>query len=229
MANDGMTNEMSDARLRELYARASSAGTGTITPRAAVAHPSPEDVLALAQRTLPETRRLALLDHVMACPDCRAEFDMLRAIEAAGGERSAQVRPLPSAWRRMAPLAIAASLALVVGTEGWRRFSDGREDAQVMRGDGSGLTVVSPAGEIAPGDPLTFAWHPVPGARRYDLEVLNADGNVVFSAETRDTVVTGARPETVLPGAEYRWWVRAVLEDGAQPRSDPRAFRVRAE
>jgi hypothetical protein len=231
MANDGMTNEMSDARLRELYARAYSAGagTGTATPPATAAHPSPEDVLALAQRSLPESRRLALLDHVMACPDCRAEFDMLRAIEAAGGERTAQVRPLPSAWRRMAPLAIAASLALVVGTEGWRRSTARDGEEQVMRGDASGVTVVSPAGEVAAGAPLTFAWQAVPGARRYDLEVLNADGNVVFSAETRDTVVTGARPETILPGADYRWWVRAVLEDGGQPRSEPRAFRIRAE
>ena len=222
-----MTNEMSDARLRELYARALGAGAGTGTATLPAAHPSPEDVLALAQRSLPEARRLSLLDHVMACPDCRAEFDMLRAIEAAGGERTAQVRAMPSAWRRMAPLAIAAALAVVVGTEGWRRSR--ADDAQVMRGDASGVSVVSPAGEVAPGDPLTFAWHPVPGARRYDLEVLNADGNVVFSADTRDTVVTGARPETILPGAEYRWWVRAVLEDGAQPRSEPRAFRIRAE
>lgn len=227
MANDGMTNEMSDARLRELYARSFGAGAGTGTATLPATHPSPEDVLALAQGSLPESRRLALLDHVMACSDCRAEFDMLRAIETAGGERTAQVRPLPSAWRRMAPLAIAASLALVVGTEGWRRSRDGGDE--VMRGDANGVRVVSPAGEVAPGAPLTFAWHSVPGARRYDLEVLNADGNVVFSAETRDTVVTGARPETILPGAEYRWWVRAVLEDGAQPRSEPRAFRVRAE
>ena len=131
---------------------------------------------------------------------------------------------MPAAWRKFAPMAIAASLALVVGTETWRRSAAG--EAPVMRGEDSGVTVVSPAGEIAAVAPLTFAWRPVPGARRYDLEVLNADGNVVFSAETRDTVVTGARPETILPGSEYRWWVRAVLEDGAQPRSEPRSFRV---
>ena len=224
MANNGMTNNMSDARLRQLYAL----GTGARAGAAATAtHVSPEDILALVQRSLPEAQRLATLDHVMACAECRREFDLLRAVEAAGGERTPQVRQLPSAWRRMAPLAIAASLALVVGTEAWRRST--ADQPPVMRGEAAGVTVTSPAGEVAADAPLTFAWHPVPGARRYDLEVLNADGNLVFSAETRDTVVTGARPETIVPGAEYRWWVRAVLEDGARPRSEPRSFRVLAQ
>jgi hypothetical protein len=224
MGNNEMTNGMSDARLRQLYALGSANRAGAA---ATVEHASPEDILALVQRSLPEAQRLETLDHVMACAECRREFDLLRAVEAAGGERTTQVRPLPSAWRRTVPYALAASLALVVGTEAWRRSDSARlGEEQVMRGDGSGVTVVSPGGEVAAGEPLTFAWRPVAGARRYDLEVLNADGNVVFSAETRDTVVTGARPETILPGAEYRWWVRAVLDDGAQPRSEPRSFRV---
>ena len=44
--------------------------------------PSPEALLALVRREGAEADRLAVLDHVMSCAHCRAEFDLLRAVLA---------------------------------------------------------------------------------------------------------------------------------------------------
>ena len=79
---------MSDDRLRELYAIAQagrSAGAGG-------EHPAPEAIAALVRREGPEEARLATLDHVMSCADCRRDFDLLRAVERAGVESGAAGR-----------------------------------------------------------------------------------------------------------------------------------------
>lgn len=39
-----------------------------------------DDLLASLLGTCPELERLRLLDHIMACGDCRAEFELLRAV-----------------------------------------------------------------------------------------------------------------------------------------------------
>jgi hypothetical protein len=44
-----------------------------------------ERLLALVERSGSEEARLALLDHVMACPHCHAEFELLRATHRASG------------------------------------------------------------------------------------------------------------------------------------------------
>jgi hypothetical protein len=47
--------------------------------------PDVERFLALVERSGSEEARLALLDHVMACPHCHAEFELLRATHRASG------------------------------------------------------------------------------------------------------------------------------------------------
>jgi hypothetical protein len=47
--------------------------------------PDVERLLALVERSGSEEARLALLDHVMACPHCHAEFELLRATHRASG------------------------------------------------------------------------------------------------------------------------------------------------
>jgi len=48
--------------------------------------PEVERLLVLVERSGSEEARLALLDHVMACPHCHAEFELLRATHRATGE-----------------------------------------------------------------------------------------------------------------------------------------------
>ena len=82
---------MSDDRLRDLYAIAVSGQSAG----AAGEHPAPEVIAALVRREGPEEGRLATLDHVMSCADCRRDFDLLRAVERAGVESGAAHRGRP--------------------------------------------------------------------------------------------------------------------------------------
>ena len=242
MGDHDVTNaRVSDTGLRELYGRMLDARTG----RGRAECVTPEAMLALVRRAGAEGDRLATLDHVMACGDCSRELELLRALEQAGAESresrsaapvarasAADVTPIrgrPSAlWRRFAPLALAASLVIAVGIGVLGRGA-GPATEDVFRGTGVAVTLLAPAADVRPGVPVTFAWRPVPGAARYALEVLDAAANVVFSSTTPDTTATVTDARRLTPGAEYRWWVRAVDASGDQRVSPMRPLRVRRE
>jgi hypothetical protein len=74
---------MSDRRLRQSYdrllaIRAEIGGDRTGCPPV-------ESIRALVRREEDEDTRLALLDHVMSCPFCQPEFELLRAVQRASG------------------------------------------------------------------------------------------------------------------------------------------------
>ena len=122
-------------------------------------HPSPQALAALARREGPEPDRLATLDHVMSCADCRPDFDLLRAIEGAGDDGAAAGRAgMRRRW--LMPAALAASLLLAVGVG----RSLLQSHADTSRGDGDAVSLIRPGLEAVEGDSLAFAWHPVPGA-----------------------------------------------------------------
>ena len=213
-------NEPTDDALRAAYARATS------RPTERAACPDPAALAAVARREGPEDGRLATLDHVMACADCRREFELLRAIEQGG--RAAGVAAVPMRARRAVRLgvglAIAAGLGAVALLGPWREGRVGDPGPDVVRDATSGVAVVTPAegATVAPGA-LALAWRPVPGARTYTVEVLGADGAVRLDRTTSDTLAT-LDAATLAPG-DYRWWVRARL-DGGERRSVPRRLRV---
>ena len=213
----GGRDHVNDKELRAIYG-------GVMRPRGRSRHsacPEPEAILALVRRTGPEESRLATLDHVMSCADCRSEFDLVRSIELAGAEAGA-ARP---GRRWMTPLALAASvlLALVIG----RYALPGTPERDVVRSaEGERLTLLAPPPEAATGSPLLFAWHPIAGAGRYRLEVMNAAGEVVLEAETADTAVVVQSAANLEPG-EYQWWVGATAP--ADARSSLRPLRLRAQ
>lgn len=180
--------------------------------------PSPEELLRLAERRVPEASRVPLLDHVMACAQCRPELDLLRSIVAAG-ERS---RPA-----RMPMLALAASLLVVAGAALlWQTLRPGRP---MQRGGGPGAEVVllAPGPGAALADPPALVWQRVPEAIRYRLELLDAEGGVVARWSTEDTATAVPDAGVLRDGAEYQWWVRAELTDNTQRRSEVRRFRMR--
>ena len=237
---------LEDARLRALYER--MLGARSVGVREGCA--SPEAILALVRREGTEEARLATLDHVMSCSDCAREFELLRAIEDVGGssvaaergvvepvatlgsapERRGRLLPdrAPAAWRRYTPLALAASLVLALGLGiVWRESRPG--NGGVMRGEAA-VTLIAPATEVrSSASGVPFVWRPVPGAVRYELELLDTAGGVTFSATTRDTTITLADGRRLAPDAEYRWWVRAIDAAGAQRSSAMRRLRVRIE
>ena len=76
-----------------------------------------------------------------------------------------------------------------------------------------------------PAAAIVFAWHPVPGALRYTVEVSAAEGELLFSAESADTLLT-VQLANVRPG-RHQWWVRAHMEDGSERRSAASELEVR--
>ncbi len=218
---------MSDDGLRAAYVRA----LATREPAQRAACPSPDAILAVVRRAGREDERLAVLDHVMACPACRNEFELLRAIERAGEQAVAAEAKAPGRvvghirWRQWAPLAAAAAILLAValgpGRSLWQR------PAEPVRGGGVALGLIAPAEAAAPtGSAVAFLWHSVPGAEGYTLELLTSGGQVALSRTTADTALTVALPPTMPPG-DYTWWVSSRTAAGSGLRSGMRTLRLR--
>jgi hypothetical protein len=208
---------VSDERLRALYASAVASGTA----RVAGEHPAPDTIAALARREGSEEARLATLDHVMACPECRRDFDLLRAVERAGVESGAAGSFVARrSW--LMPAALAASVLLAVGIG---RTVLGPSAEETTRGEVDAIVLMQPDREAVAGDSLTFTWHAVPGATRYELELLDAGGAVAATAATSDT--SAAPPAArALPPGDYGWWVRTTTSDARAVRSAVRPLRL---
>jgi hypothetical protein len=215
--------ELTDERhLRKLYS--DWVGERQVGDRATCV--APEAILSVVLGETGESERLATLDHVMSCPACHREYEYLTAVEEAGAETERVAERRPATWRRVLPLALAASVVLAIGgvvlRDQVRSWSDGAE-----RGTGQEITQYLPASGGVVSGPPSFAWKPVPGATRYVLEVLGPDGAIVFSDSTSDTSVTLPRADALTPGTTYRWWVRTLEEGAGEPAASPLArFRT---
>ena len=220
MGNEGLTDE----RLRALYQSALEARRVRGRERCA----TPEAMLGVLRREGAEEQRLEALDHVMGCGACRSEFELLRSIEQAGAaeqRRPALLRIFPRpAWRFVAPVALAASILLVVTVGPSFKVSQAPD---VERGGASSVTLLRPAPGAAAEVPVTFAWAPVKGARGYELEVLDEKGVVVLAERTAETSITLPDARSLTRGASYRWWVRATTASGDQLSSEVRSVRLR--
>ena len=158
--------------------------------------PSPEAIQALVRREGDETTRLATLDHVMSCGECRTELDLLRTVEEAGQRSGAVAAPGRRRW--VMPAALAATLLLAVGLG---RLALKPSEDTVRSGDTGRVELIAPGAEVPAGAPVSFAWRPVEGASRYRLEVLNASGDLAIEAETHDTALTSDSAARLAPAA----------------------------
>jgi hypothetical protein len=213
MGHDGSV-KVTEAQLKEAY-QAHLARTRA--DRASC--PSPEAMQALARREGDEAARLATLDHVMSCQDCRTELDLLRTVEEAGVRAGAVSAPARRRW--MVPAALAATLLVAVGLG---RVALRPADDTARSGDTARVELVAPGAEVSAGTPVSFAWRPVEGASRYRLEVLDEAGDLAIEAETHDTAITSDSAARLAPGP-YQWWVIA-LSPAPGPRSELRRLRV---
>ena len=213
--------ELTDSRLQELYAQVLARRDRERESNACV---SPDDLLALVRRDGTEERRLEILDHVMTCKQCGRELALLQAIEAAGAAMEPSSRQPPKIWDRWKPLALAASVLLAVGLGIAVRQRSSSDD--ISRG-GEAIQLLAPALEVRPSQPLVFVWHPLVGARRYRVEILERADAVAFAGETPDTTIS-VPADRLRPGVDYRWWVRDATP-GAQRASPLRRLRVRSQ
>ena len=205
---------MNDEALRSAYAELLDA-----RGNARAGCVAPEALLAVVEGTAPEAERLRTLRHVGSCRCCRADLDVLRTV-ADVAERVA--RPAS----RRAPLLAAAGIVLVLGGVALWEAARAPDPGVMRQAPAGAVRLLAPAEDVPAAQPVMLVWAPVPDAHRYEVEVVRQDGGVVFATTTRDTVLVIPESAALAPGGDYRWWVRAVLADGSQPRSLARRLRI---
>jgi hypothetical protein len=207
---------VTDPELRQLYAR----GIAGSTAAGRAGCVAPEVLLAIVEGHADEAQRIQALRHVAACGACQADLDLLRS--AASAARGLKRRYVPT-------LTIAASLVVLASAAVlWRaRIGSELPRSEPLRGGGNGVLLIGPNGDVVTARPVLLTWRSLPLAVRYEVEVLDARGRVLFSAATRDTATLVPDQAGLTPGADYYWWVHALLADGTAPRSGAQRFRIR--
>jgi anti-sigma factor RsiW len=206
---------MNDEALRTAYQAAVSGRSGS-RPTC----PTPDAINALVAGEGSEADRLSVLRHVMECDACRREFELLRAVHAAGP----QSRPV----RRFHSFALAASVLVLVGlgTVVWTRVNTPANDTR--RGKAAQVELVRPAAGAIVTPPLALVWHSVTGAQDYTAELLTPNGRLTRAWTTPDTSLTvPTAGDSGVAAGSYAWWVRAHLPDGSEQHSLVLRFELR--
>lgn len=176
--------------------------------------PPVDDIHALVKREGDEATRLRRLDHVMQCPDCRREFDLIRTVELSNP-------PVPASnWRLWA---FAALLVLVVGATLVWQMMNVSPARDVLRGSSDQVTLVSPADQAVLVLPALFTWNRLAGALGYRVELLDDAGGVTWSSEVSDTTLT---LENRPVGAVTGWRVVADFPNDLPVESSVRPIRL---
>ncbi len=178
--------------------------------------PDPDTVRRVARGDATEAERLRVLDAVMQSDELRMEYDTFRAL--AAGARSAAL-----VWPRR--LAAAALIAVVAGSGYWALISPTPEAS--WRGGGSGLTTIAPSDGAEIAAPVRLVWHPLPGTKVYQVEIMEENGRLVAQFETRDTTFVVPPEIGLRVGIPYRWGVMARRDRGESVNSSLGKFTVR--
>lgn len=191
-----------------------------------------------------ESLTAAEREHVAHCVRCEAEmalWQQFKADEAAADEGAAVQwvaaetrRRLkapaddrkPAGWSgwigslRPRTLALAATL-LVVAAIGYVTWDGGvpsltNPAAGALIYRSGGVQLIAPSGDVA-ALPVELRWAPTAEAARYDVELREVDGTVVWRGSVAETHV--ALPASVaaqiVPGRTFLWQVKATTSDGA--------------
>ncbi|HEU5219681.1 MAG TPA: hypothetical protein VFU23_13560 [Gemmatimonadales bacterium] len=174
-----------------------------------------EEMIALAERSLPEAARLRLLDHVMSCSRCHAEFVLADSLAETQRRR-----------RNWLPYLAAAAVLVIAAGATLLRTSSPSPGSEPTRGDESLLIQFEPGAEIGVGSERRFTWGTAGPGAEYRLELWDSGGVALYHASTTDTSAILPDSVSLRPGARYSWWVRAALPDGRQAASPIRRLRV---
>jgi hypothetical protein len=205
---------MNDEELRREYRR-----TARVTPPGA--HPEPEQLERIVSGAGSEAERLELLEHVLRCPTCGPELDLLRA--AHEGARSAERRMPATRW-----LALAAAALILVGIGSLvLRGRQATPPADVLRGHSEALSLTEPAAGTSVALPVRLAWHAIDGAKSYRVELLAANGELIGAWNTPDTTLAIADSVRIGGNAAYDVWVRATMADRTEVSSPIVRFNVK--
>jgi hypothetical protein len=198
--------------------------------------PEPALIAGFLDATLSEVARGEVIAHMSTCARCR---EAIGAIDRMGRQRVPLVPPVllqsatraisgKNAWRwPAAVVAAAACLLLAVSVSRTPRSLPGAagavapdppvDDVRTTAAAAVPVLQVPASGATIGAAPLPFRWTPVAGAVQYRVQVLDAEGGIVWSATTGGTTlefsggVAGAGP--------YYAWVAAQLADGRRVQS----------
>jgi hypothetical protein len=177
--------------------------------------PGPEALRGIAEHTSSREERLDVMEHVAGCLPCQRELALLAQI--------ADARPRRIGLSRSWWLAAAASVVLAVAG-GHALLSRGQDEA-VLRGAPEAVQLIAPLGAAARPTTDALVWHAVPDAARFEVEILDDQGSVVYHTEVRDT--SAALPSVLRSGTPYQWRVSAIRRDGTRVESAVRSFVLR--
>jgi len=169
--------------------------------------PSPERLQAVAEGDADADERLSVMAHVAGCLPCQRDLALVAQVAAT---RPRSRRSVPTTW-------LAAAATIVLAFVGLRALGPGEREPTVLRGDQPAVLTVSPAGGVTGAAAGRLVWRAVPGATRFEVEILTPQGELVYSGTVRDTVLV--MPPEIAPSRPYRWHVTAVRADGTRTES----------
>jgi hypothetical protein len=191
-------------------------------------HPTDETVAAYLEAVLPASDRTVLEAHLGDCEYCRARLVLAsRTLESSPRLRSEQRRrPLI-----IAALAAAAALAgvLLLPRPVIRPAVEPAEVRGAEQVTAPAVRIVGPLrGATIDANKLRFVWAPTGPDALYQVTVSAADGRMLWTERTSDTIA--APPGEILrqlkPGQRYFWRVDALLSTLRSATSADQPFQV---
>lgn len=175
-------------------------------------------IAAYLDRRLPAGERELAEAHLASCSDCREELIQAhRVLSTVRRRRGLKVA--------VSVLASAALVVIVVRSTQHGGNTAGRAGPALRAtGDTPSLLAHGPEGDT-PLAALRFVWGSAPATASYRLTLTNADGVLVWTVSSTDTVKTLPDSVALQPGGRYFWFVDALLMDGATRSTGTREFR----
>jgi len=161
--------------------------------------------------------------HLLSCARCRA---VVTATSRLSAETIVTDQTPARRWRRWSiPLGLAAAAALVLLLV--PRGGDDSSPPALREPTDTSIhapTPITPRGSVERVDRLL--WSSIPGVERYRMRVYNDEGDVLWTAETADTMVMLPDSVELSPRATYFWKVEAQTEWRRWVASDLVEFRL---
>ena len=174
-------------------------------------HLSSDDLAAYLDGVLPAAERTTVDEHLAECDDCQTELIAL--------SRVLRTKPGRRRWFIPAGIAAAAAAFTVLWLSPQWVEPNFREPAVSAT---PAPAVVAPRGPTT--GPVRLVWTRVPHADRYRLTVFDSSGAVVWSSQTKDTLLSVAG---LRPGVRYFWQVEAETGFDRWIHSDVIEFVIR--
>jgi hypothetical protein len=189
-----------------------------------------ETIAALAEGTLDEATRTAVLPHVVSCARCRAAIAATaRGLADPGVARElagAGASPRTGRWLAWTG-SIAAAVALIILVTPYPGTAPEMESHRAPVAAGSDIPAqLSPAGTVAEVERLQ--WSTVAGAGRYRVTLFEPGGRVLFETTPTDSFAVLPDSVSLSPGIQYLWKVEARIGPDRWVSSELATFRLSA-